>query len=420
MKPIRAILCLAAVLLGCTDATGNDPGTPGGSHLPSLRATAVGGNNQTGTAGRSLPQPLRVRVMFDTTPVPGAVVAWATSAGSLAITSSVTDADGVASAAWVLGAVPGPMTATVTVEGAAGSPLEFHASALSVITASLVSGDNQTGTVGQPLGQQLVVKVLGSGVPEAGVLVTWTASDGSIPPTSAPTDEFGLATFAWTLGHAAGEVVAYAAVARSTEPPIPFHADAAPGPATRLEIGGGDNQLIPANWPTSGTLWVKSTDHYGNSNPQGVVHWMVLSGPVAVLPLGEQARVSPTGAVGPAVVRASLAGSGAFVDFAMTIGPNVPMVILDVGGPLQSFVSGTNGSSPAVDTLAVGETMTWLLSFEDLDDHAIESVGLPAFVGGYLGYGGSHNGLSVTFSVAGTYLYQDPYWPGKIGTLVVR
>jgi plastocyanin len=95
------------------------------------------------------------------------------------------------------------------------------------------------------------------------------------------------------------------------------------------------------------------------------------------------------------------------------------MVTLEVGSQ-TGFLSGLNGTSPAVDTIAVGGTMTWFLSDEDLDDHAIESVGLPAFVGGYLGYGGTHNGLSVTFSAAGTYLYQDPYWPGTIGTVVVQ
>jgi hypothetical protein len=421
MRSIHATLCFVALLMGCTDTTGNDPGIPGGSRLPSLRATAIGGDNQTGTAGRSLPQPLRVRVMFDTTPVPGAVVAWATSAGSLVITSSVTDADGVASADWVLGAVPGPMTATVTVDGATGSPLEFHASALSVITASLVSGDNQAGTVGQPLGQQLVVRILGSGAPEAGVLVTWTSSDGSIPPTSVATGESGLATFSWTLGPVAGEVLGYATVARSEDPPITFHANAEPGPATQLEIGGGDNQAIPANQPSSGNLWVVSTDQYGNSNTQGIVDWSVQNGPVNVFGQGGMARVQPLGEIGAAVVRAVLRGTGAYVDFTVTIGPPIPLVILDVDEPYdRRFVSWANGSSPAVDTLPVGGTMTWLLSFEDLDDHAIVSVGMPSFVGGYLGYGSSHRGLEVTFTEPGTFHYEDLYSPGTTGTLVVQ
>ena len=359
--------------------------------------------------------------MFDTTPVPGAVVAWATSAGSLAITSSVTDADGVASADWVLGEVPGPMTATVTVDGAAGSPLVFHASALSRITASLVSGDNQTGTVGQPLGQQLVVKILGSGVPEAGVLVTWTASDGSIPPTSVATDGRGLATFSWVLGHVAGEVQGYATVDRSETPPITFHANAEPGPATQLEIGGGDNQAIPANQPSSGNLWVVSTDQYGNPNTQAIVDWSVQSGPVNVFGQGGMARVQPIGEIGAAVVRAVLRGTGAYVDFTVTIGPPIPLVILDVDEPYdRRFVSWANGSSPAVDTLPVGGTMTWLLSYSDLEDHAISAVGLPSFTGGYLGYGGDVHGVAVTFASPGVYLYEDPYSPGTTGTLVVQ
>ncbi|MDP2482637.1 MAG: hypothetical protein Q8W45_05110 [Candidatus Palauibacterales bacterium] len=421
MKPIRAILSLAAVLLACTDATGNDPGTTGGSRFASLRVTALGGDNQTGLAGRSLPQPLRVRVMFDSMPVPDAVVAWATSAGSLAISASVTDAEGVASADWVLGEVPGPMTATVTVDGAAGSPLEFHASALSVITASLVSGDNQSGTVGQPLGQQLVVKILGSGVPEAGVLVTWTSSDGSIPPTSVATDGRGLATFSWTLGPVAGEVLGYATVARSEDPPITFHANAEPGPATQLAIGGGDNQAVPANQPQSGYLWVVSTDQYGNPNTQGIVDWSVQSGPVNVFGQGGMARAQPIGEIGTAVVRAVLRGTGAYVDFTVTIGPPIPLVILDVDDQYdRRFVSWANGSSPAVDTLPVGGTMTWLLSYDPLQDHAISSVGEPSFAGGHFGYGGDVHGVAATFTSPGVYLYEDPYSPGSSGTVVVQ
>ncbi len=68
---------------------------------------------------------------------------------------------------------------------------------------ALVSGDNQSGTVGQPLGQPLVVRVAGQSLaqpqldfndPRKGVTVTWTVTSGggTLSSTSTATDEQGV------------------------------------------------------------------------------------------------------------------------------------------------------------------------------------------------------------------------------------
>ncbi len=75
----------------------------------------------------------------------------------------------------------------------------------------VVAGGEQTGTVGQVLGDPIVARVTddaGRGV--AGVMVTFVAPDGSgvFTPQIRSTDERGLAQVAWTLGPRAGTLSA--------------------------------------------------------------------------------------------------------------------------------------------------------------------------------------------------------------------
>jgi alpha-tubulin suppressor-like RCC1 family protein len=72
---------------------------------------------------------------------------------------------------------------------------------------SKVSGDSQTGTIGQPLPNPLVVKVTDVGNnPVSGVTVNWTvtAGGGSMNPPSSVTSSTGQAQATWTLGLVAG------------------------------------------------------------------------------------------------------------------------------------------------------------------------------------------------------------------------
>ena len=121
--------------------------------------------------------------------------------------------------------------------------------------------------------------------------------------------------------------------------------------------------------------------------------------------------------MGEVVVRAALAGSGQSAEFALTITAPTFDVYLSARGAL-SFVSGQNGSSPAVDTISAGQTVTWILSF-DYDQHAIESVGSPSFVGGTFPYA-NPSVVTATFATPGTYHYTDPYVSESAGTLVVQ
>jgi hypothetical protein len=81
---------------------------------------AVSGDGQSALVGTVLPQPLVVRAHDAAgNPVAGLAVAWVIGqgGGSLAPTTSTTDADGRASTRWTVGTTPGVNTATAVISG---------------------------------------------------------------------------------------------------------------------------------------------------------------------------------------------------------------------------------------------------------------------------------------------------------------
>jgi hypothetical protein len=106
-----------------------------------------GGSGQSGLAGTSLRDPISVRVTdaigLD---VPGVTVVWSvlTGGGTVSPTSSITNAEGLASTQFVLGPEPGEQSAQAEVAGLAGSPVVFTATANTASGSVLrvVSGGN--------------------------------------------------------------------------------------------------------------------------------------------------------------------------------------------------------------------------------------------------------------------------------------
>ena len=119
------LLGLSAVSLAC----GGDDSS--GPNRTLAFAPANSGEQQTGTALVALADSLRVRVTDnDGNPVEDATVTWATDVvgGSVSPVTSVTDANGIASTRWIVGAVNGNQITSARVSNASGSPLFFHAS----------------------------------------------------------------------------------------------------------------------------------------------------------------------------------------------------------------------------------------------------------------------------------------------------
>lgn len=95
----------------------------------------------------------------------------------------------------------------------------------------VVRGDLQSGLAGWALADSLEVRVSGGdGSSVAGVAVTWTASGGSVSPSSSTTGAGGSARTRWTVGEGAGTVSA--AVPGGAE--VVFRADGHPAGACQI------------------------------------------------------------------------------------------------------------------------------------------------------------------------------------------
>jgi len=122
----RALALLAAAAVG--GCGGGDDSGP--SPTATIAKTATkSGDAQTGPMGQALPEVLRAVVTQNGSPAPNVTVTWAAGSGSVAPVTQPTDDQGVSTTTWTLGDTPGSQTATASLNGASGSPLEFTATA---------------------------------------------------------------------------------------------------------------------------------------------------------------------------------------------------------------------------------------------------------------------------------------------------
>lgn len=109
-------------------ACGGGGGGGGGEPVLEVVKWTPSGDNQVDTVGQLLPKVIRVKVTLDGALAAGITVNF--SGGNLGTTSMVTGDNGIATSTWTLNEVAGPQQVTVTVPGAVGSPLTFHATAV--------------------------------------------------------------------------------------------------------------------------------------------------------------------------------------------------------------------------------------------------------------------------------------------------
>ena len=197
--------------------------------------------------GQAITSPLRAQVTRNGAPVSGQTVSWAATSGTIT-GNGASNAEGVATAGWVLGTVAGSQTATAT---AGTGMVQFTATATTAVPGVLAispanpTGDGQSASLGSRLPNELRVLVTRGGVPAGGEIVIWQASnaDAFFEPPMSTSSSNGIATSAWTLGSAAGAQSATAFAGSLAGPTAPFTAMATalpPGSATvRLSISGG-------------------------------------------------------------------------------------------------------------------------------------------------------------------------------------
>jgi len=288
------------------------------------------------------------------------------------------------------------------------------------------SGDAQTAVVAQALTFPLEVSVTDAGAPAAGVTVTWgTTSGGTLTPTSSVTDASGIASTNWTLGTTSGSQQATASVSGVTGSPVTFTATAEPDVATTLSDAGGNNQTGVINTPLPVQAQAKVADQFGNGIPGVAVGWSATNATVssASVPTDASGISAVTVTLGPAegavTVTAEASGlDGSPLAFTETaaLEPPIPTTA-SVRVANIFFESDRNGTSnPAVDTVAVGGTVTWNWAG---GSHNVQSIGSPSFTDSPIkNNAGSY---SFTFSTAGTYSYNCiVHGNSMTGRVVVR
>ncbi len=290
---VQALLSIVvmALLTTCRGREGIGPAP----HIPTDIAS-VSGDQQTGTVGQVLAQPLVAKVTSSSgAGVAGVTVTWQLTAGGGALsTGSVpTDSQGRASVHVTLGTSSGSNNTIVTasVAGLIGSPVTFTASTTAgpVSQLAAVAGSLQTGTVGQAVPESLVVEVTDQfGNPVNGAIVTWavTAGGGSVSATSVATGALGRSAVAWTLGSLVGTQRATAVVAGLAGPPLEFVATAQTGAAAQIVLVSGNAQAGIVGTPLAEPYVVRVTDAFGNPVAGVATNWGVTSGGGSITPLG--------------------------------------------------------------------------------------------------------------------------------------
>lgn len=117
------------------------------------------------------------------------------------------------------------------------------------------------------------------------------------------TDSDGLATARIRMGTSAGAVVAIVSVPDISREPAIFELTALPGAAARLELAGGNNQVVKVNQRALSPLVARVTDLHGNPVENVEVSYRIVSVPEGAVGHGLSAEEVKTDASGMCGVR---------------------------------------------------------------------------------------------------------------------
>jgi hypothetical protein len=153
------------------------------------------------------------------------------------------------------------------------------------VALSKVGGDEQTGTVGEPLPTPLIVQVLtareqpASGRKVAFQLTSDSAA-GEVSPDTAVTNDAGEATARWVLGTSPGShvVVAHLVGGEADNQVAEFRAAAKAAAPDTLRPGSEMAQAGQRNREVSTAPVVRVVDRFGNPVQDVPVVWQVTSG----------------------------------------------------------------------------------------------------------------------------------------------
>jgi len=155
------------------------------------------------------------------------------------------------------------------------------------ITIAVFIGNNQMEEVTTRLAPlRIIATRLGN--PEEDVTVTWSATGGTLNPTSTVTANGGIASTTWDLPSTAGTYTVQASATEATNSPVTFSAIALAGPPVAMITGEGGGQSGPVNTTLPTNLQVAVEDAYRNPLAGLTITWSVASGTATVTPLAPQ------------------------------------------------------------------------------------------------------------------------------------
>ena len=241
---------------------------------PMNRLLIISGKNQTGLVGERLAEPFAVRVRdHDNRPLGDVPVTFAVTAGggTLSTTTTKTDVSGRAASTLTLGTEPGTNTVAVSASGISDVRI-FSAEATlppPVPTdLSIVSGNNQTGEIDEPLANPFVVEVrdqYNDPMPGAAVTFSVTGGGGTLSSTTGLTDINGRAESVLILGSEPGTNTVEVSVAEIFQAEI-FRAEATrppPIPTAPSVVSSEDQEGLTGETLTD-PLVVQVHDQYGD------------------------------------------------------------------------------------------------------------------------------------------------------------
>ena len=339
---------VSATVSGIAPVSFTATGQPGAT----AALTIVDGNDQRAPAGTLLPAPLVVRITDARgNSVPGVVVSWAvTSGGGTLGPTTISDAEGKATAQLTLGTTAGTNTVSATV--GALPAVTFSATASAVVQSlTKVSGDQQFGAFDEKLLRPLVVLARDRlGNPVEGAEITWTATaPGVVSPASLRTDANGLASVEWIPGKL-GSVAATAL--SGTNGFATFTATGTSARASSAVIVSGNMQSGVVGARLAAPLIVRALDANGNGkagvrvsfHPDGAKHGSTAPATVFTDASGYASSMWTLGAI------TGLQGVEATVEiglpapfrvkFSATAAPDVPATLAKLGGDQQSGAVG--------------------------------------------------------------------------------
>jgi hypothetical protein len=403
MRLNHCLAFVSVIAAGLTACGGSDLVLP--NEGVAAKIDIVQGNGQTATVTSALPENLVVRVLDSRDrPVTGQRVEFTpgTGAGTISPAAPSTDADGRATAQWVLGPGTGTQTATARAVGN-GAPanltVAFTASATASRAASLaiVAGDGQTATAGTSVPIAPAVKVLDSeGNLVAGIPVTFavTSGGGAVnPATPVATGSDGIATaVSWTLGPSAGPNTLTAMVPGNEVAgnPATFTATGQAGSAGRLAIVRQPPGTAQSGSALTPSVQIQLQDQNGNDVRQAgvAITAELASGPQGGALSGETAATNGNGlATFSGLTITGPAGSYTinFSGANLSGVTSTPVVLGAGGGSKLVFAVEPSGSATSGIALATQPQ----LQIEDAASNPVATSGMQVTAAIFSGPGGA-------------------------------